>query len=139
MQFTFVKYLSKSIIVCGGQLLCSIIYQAPLLIQGKLLPWTRPRVKQSTSESICNRYGIVSLYYAAWAKSGAAVSCRRHGSPPILYLFPYVWSQMELPATRHRCHFVIGFLFTAYWNTRASGANLAGRFEPVKGDVFGEI
>lgn len=37
LQFTFVKYLSKGIIVCRGQLLCSIIYQ--LLLTGwKLLP-----------------------------------------------------------------------------------------------------
>lgn len=33
-QFTFLKYLSKSIIVCGGQLLCSIIYQTLLSSRG---------------------------------------------------------------------------------------------------------
>lgn len=37
LQFAFLKYLSLGIIVCRGQLLCSIIYHLPF-IQWKLLP-----------------------------------------------------------------------------------------------------
>lgn len=36
LQFAFLKYLSEGIIVCRGQLLCSIIYY--LLTRWKLLP-----------------------------------------------------------------------------------------------------
>lgn len=62
LQFTFLKYLFKSIIVCWGQLLCSIIYHL-LLTQWKLLP----RMCLQSNIVRLNPFvtiWIVSLYYA---------------------------------------------------------------------------
>lgn len=106
-QFTFLKYLSKSIIVCRGQLLCSIIYH-PV----EAFTLNVPTVRYSTAESICNHLNCFSLLCTE-AISGAGC------------LFPYVFSQVECPATQPCDHFVInvyGLLEYTAWGFLLTGS-----------------
>lgn len=104
LQFTVLKYLSKGIIVCRGQLLCSIIYH-PFLIQWKLLPRMCLQSNTCTSESICNHLNCFPLLFTATI-SGHAVF-QGHGWINIKYLFLYVVPQMVHAETQPYYHLVI--------------------------------